>query len=186
MIEEGNLAPTQTDEEPTIPLTIQDENLDQAYGLSVGLYEAEDDRRKSTETKATLFMGSISIATTIVIAANALIWNATIPGLIVKLMVAMSFFISVYAMRTVRYSLKVLKRSSYSVLDFNDINRPANKFDYLRYLIKTYHEMTLSNSKVVNQKVTYLAMAQENYRRAIFVVSVYALVVLVYAIFFRV
>ncbi|MGC4234552.1 MAG: hypothetical protein QM594_16340 [Niabella sp.] len=182
LIEKSELETThgETVEIIQAPLQLGDENLELAFQLQSKVYEAEEDRRKGTESKAALFISSLSLATTIIIAANSFIWSKNIPDTAIKILVITSVILSIYTLRTVWFSVKVLERSSYDVLGSTEINVSGNRLQYLKYLIQLYSKMIQQNEKIVNGKVTNLVMAQEYYKRAIVIISIYSLLLLSY------
>lgn len=164
---------------------IEDENLDLALQLQLKIFQEEEDRRKGTESKAALFMGSLSVANSIVIGANTLIWGKDIPGEVIKISVIISVFLAIYTIRTVWFSVKVLERGAYHVMGFEDINMTGDKNQYKQQLIKSLSAMIKANEKNINTKVDNLVMAQEYYKRAILVICLYAFSVLLFSIFHK-
>lgn len=163
-------------------LIISGDNLDQAVALKSKMYDGEEDRRKSIESKASLFISTISLATSIVVAANSLIINNINYSIIIKVSVALSFILSIYAARTVWFAVKALERGNYSVLGLSDINIKGTKQDYQKHLIECYFRMNRANESIINAKVNYATMAQEYYKRAIIVISIYAFTVLCFCL----
>jgi hypothetical protein len=131
------------------------------------------------------FQSTISVATSIVVAANPLIISNEIYGLPIKISVVISFILSVYAVRTVWFSIKALERGSYSVLDFFDINIPGDKSTYYSHLIKKTISISKANHSIINKKVDYFTMAQEYYKRAVCTICIYSFVVLVFCFFYK-
>lgn len=164
-------------------LKIEDENLDLALQLQGKIYQEEDDRRKGTESKAALFMGSLSLANTIVIGANTLIWGKEIPSGVIKTSVFISIVLAIYTLRTVWFSVKVLERGTYHVLGNEDINISGDKNKYKRDIISSFFRIIKGNEAVINMKVSHLVMAQEYYKRAMFVICLYAFMVFYFCFF---
>lgn len=179
--------------EPTEPTTFQrakeiyisNENLEKAFELTSKIYEAEDDRRKSIESKASLFISTISITTSIVVASNALITGSNDNNLSIKVSVFISFILSIYTVRTVWFSVKALEKGNYHLLGFEDINVKGNKNEYFKYILKNLNDKTEANYKTINTKVDNLTMAQAYYKRAIVIICLYALLILVFCFFFK-
>lgn len=164
-------------------LQIEEENLDLALQLQGKIYQEEEDRRKGTESKAALFMGSLSLANTIVIGANTLIWGKDIPTGVIKTSVFISILLAIYTLRTVWFSVKVLERGAYHVLGSDDINISGDKTKYKKEIIMVYFKMIKANEKVINMKVSNLVMAQEYYKRAMLVICLYAFMVFYFCFF---
>lgn len=165
-------------------IKIEDENLDLALQLQSKIYQEEEDRRKGTESKAALFMGSLSVANTIVIGANTLIWGKDVPVMVTKTSVLISIVLAIYTIRTVWFSVKVLERGTFHVLGNDDINISGDKNEYRKEIILTFFKMIKENEDLINMKVSYLAMAQEYYKRAMIVICIYAFMVFYFCFFF--
>lgn len=155
-------------------LMVDDENLDQALNLATKLSESEDDRRKGIESKASLFISTISVASSIVVAANVMVISNTTYSLTVIISVFISFILSIYAARTVWFAVKALERGSYSVIGPSEINFKGNKEKYQKHLINWLVQRRNNNLKTINSKVDNLTMAQEYYKRAIIIICLYS------------
>jgi hypothetical protein len=149
------------------------------------IYESEEERRKGIETKASLFISTISVATSIVVAANALVTGNQEINLPVKVSVLITFILSLYAVRTVWFSIKALERGSYYVLGIEDINVQGDKPQFYRHLIRSLHSKKLKNQSQINSKVDYFTLAQEYYKRAIVVLCIYSFLILLFCLFFK-
>ena len=169
-IEEENPAP--------IILKISDECLDQAFDLQLKVVEAEDDRRKSIESKAALFIGTISVTSSVVVAASALLIANNAYTIQIKLFVILSCLLSLYTVRTVWYSVKALERGNYVSLGLDDINFSSTKSDYAQKVILTLEKANVFNQATINLKADYLTLAQNYYKRAIVVISIYTFLIL--------
>lgn len=163
-----------------VQLKIADENLEQAFDLKIKMFENEEERRKNVESKAALLINTISIATSIVVAANALVISNQFNNIAVKISIILSFIVCVYAIRTVWFSIKALQRGSYYVLCFDDINIAGNKNKYLKSLITSLSNKTQKNEKTINNKVDFLTLAQEYYKRAIVSVFLFSFLIVIY------
>lgn len=165
-------------------LIIDEENLELAFQLQSKMHEDEEDRRKGTESKAALFMGSLSVATSVILASNAFVWNDSTPALVKVLTATISCLLAIYTFRTVWFSVKVLERGRYHVLGFKEVNISGDKQSYLKHLIDTIANMVKENESTINMKVTNLVMAQEYYKRAIVLISIYAILTLAFSFCF--
>lgn len=168
-----------------LELVIADENLEEAFNLKSKIFESEEDRRKGIETKASIFISTISLITSIVVAANALISGNAELNIPVKVSVAISFILSIYAIRTVWFSIKALERGAYHVIDFRDINFGGTKVEYYRHLIKRLEIYVDYNNSIINKKVDYFTLAQEYYKRVICVIGIYSLSILFFCFCFK-
>ncbi|TRW27120.1 hypothetical protein FMM05_00265 [Flavobacterium zepuense] len=155
-------------------LDVDDENLDQVLSLATKLSESEDERRKGIESKAALFISTISVASSIVVAANAMVISNTNYGLTIVISVFISFTLSIYAARTVWFAVRALERGSYSVLGPSEINFKGNKQEYQKHLINWLIKRRNNNLKTINSKVDSLTMSQEYYKRAIIIICIYS------------
>lgn len=167
-----------TPEDENIETYISGDNIEQAFSLQIKIYETEEDRRKSIESKAALFISTISVATSIVVAASTLITNNQQHNIAITFSVFISFVLSVYAVRTVWFSVKALEVGNYSVLGFNDINITGTKEQYNKCLIETLSKMDAKNHSIINKKVDYLMLAQEYYKRAIVALCIFSFIIL--------
>lgn len=166
-------------------LQIEEENIDTVLNLAKKISETEEDRRKGIETKAALFLSTISIATTLVVASNTMMNSKFENGLAINISLVISFLLSLYTIRTVWFSVKALERGNYHVLGFKDINVKGNEKEYKKNLIITIATQTRANYSTVDEKVDNLSMAQAYYKRAIVVISLYALWVVCFALFLK-
>lgn len=160
---------------------VEEDNLKTALELVKEISTEEDDRRKTVESKASLFLGSISVASSIVVAASAWVTGSQPITLITKWSIVGGFILAVYAARTVWFSIHALQRGSYHELDYNQINVSGNANEYLRNMIKVIHTNTVNNYAVINEKVDYLVMAQLYYKRAIVTICLYAAMIVVFS-----
>lgn len=176
---------TESTSPDTVPeILIEDDNLDAAFKLESDIAQAEEDRRKSIETKAALLLSTISVASSIVVAANTLVTVNKEFSLLGKISVFISFLLTIYAARTVWFAIKALERGSYHVLSFKDINVGGNKIHYTKAIIRKLQKQIVSNESAINSKVDWLTLSQEYYKRCLVIISIYAFVILSYSVFF--
>jgi hypothetical protein len=168
---------------PKIDLLIDKENLDTALQYCTKMAEAEEDRRKGIETKAALLISTSSIASTILLASSTLVTNQNqTNSWMIKGLVILSFFLVVYAIRTVWYSIKALMRQNVHVIDVTSVNLPGVREVYIRNLMINILLNTDKNRDSINAKMDNLVMAQEYYKRLICAIVLYALVILTIAL----
>ena len=175
----------QTVVSPEETVLVQAENLDQAFELMSKFADSEEERRKTIESKATLFLSTISIATTLVVASNTVLTGNAEKSWPVIASVAISFVLTVYTTCTVWYSVKAMERGNYSVLGFRDLNHAGDTDDYKKHLILTLRNKTKRNFATIDEKVDYVTMAQAYYKRAIVVICLYALLILLFCLFYK-
>jgi len=182
------IEPDQSEEDqavvpPEETVLVESENLDQAFELMSKFADSEEERRKTIESKATLFLSTISIATTLVVASNTVLTGNAEKSWPVIASVAISFVLTVYTACTVWYSVKALERGNYAVLGFRDLNHAGDSDEYKKHLMLTVRKKTKSNFATIDEKVDYLTMAQAYYKRAIVVICLYALLILLFCLF---
>lgn len=171
--------------EEEIILIVEDSNLKKAFELNNKISESEESRRASAESKATSLISAIGISSSIVVAASTLTINSTENLNVIRGSVIISFFLTVYTLRTVWFAIKALERKGYHVTDFSDINMDGDENEYYRKMIIKVSDMTKKNHNVINEKVNNMVLAQEYYKRAIVVIFVFAFFVLIYSFLFK-
>lgn len=164
-------------------IVIDDEHLDEAIKWQEKIYDSEEERRKGTESKAALFLSTVSIASSLVLAATTLVNSNKQATWQFKVMIIFSFIICLYAVGTVWYAVKTLKRGVYNVLSFDDINIPSKQKKWNKTLLKNLVNNALSNQNTINGKVENLAQAQAFYLRALGWLFGYAFVLLTLTFF---
>lgn len=164
---------------------IESENLDQAFELMSKFADSEEERRKTIESKGTLFLSTISIATTLVVASNTILTSNAEKSWSVIVLIATSFVLTLYTACTVWYSVKSLERGNYAVLGFKDLNYTGSSDDYKRHLILTLRKKTKQNFSTIDEKVDYVTLAQAYYKRAIVVICLYAFLILLFCLFYK-
>jgi hypothetical protein len=171
----------------TFELIVSDESMDTAYDLKTKIVDNEEERRKSIETKATLFIGTLVIGSSLVLAGSSLVINqkANDNSFFIITYAGLSFILTIYTARTVWFAIKALERGCYSVLGIKDINVQGDKAQYQRHIIKCLLKITKDNQKAINKKVDNMTMAQEYYKRAIIMICVYSFTILLFCLFKR-
>jgi hypothetical protein len=148
-----------------------------AFELVQKIYNDEQDRNKTIETKSVVFIGSIGFVVTFIIGiTNFLLTgqnvflNTITAGMVLVAVVLIAYFV-----RSSWYSIKALTRQKFWVLHFEDIiKRDKN---YLGKIIAEIINNSKENSKIINLRVDYMTMAQEYYKRAIVTIFIYCLFV---------
>jgi hypothetical protein len=166
-------------EAPQFKLQVDEENLEHFLVLTNKINDAEEDRRKGIESKAALFISTISVATSIVVAANSLVISNSTFGFHVMVSVFISFVLSIYAVRTVWFAVKALERGNYSVLGLKEINYKGSKIKFQKHLVDCIVKSKIFNQSMINTKADNMMMAQEYYKRAIIMISIFSLHVLI-------
>lgn len=149
------------------------DNLKVAFELVIKNYDAENERRKSVESKSIIFIGTISLITTILITiskdfflkenikydANSILFIATV------------IIYIVYLTRTLWFSVKCLERRAYHTINYDLYNKSDD--EYLKCVIAELSTIINKNHKVINEKVDFMVMAQEYFKRAIILLAAY-------------
>lgn len=140
---------------------------------------SEDNRRKEVESKATIFIGTFAVATTVLInLAKEFIFNSNLG--MEALTYAVVFLVSltiIYLCRAIHFAIKTLKRRSYSTLGFPNFML-TDAVDKKRQIFVEQYNATKKNQKEINIKVDYMTMAQEYFQRAVVTVSLLTVVFL--------
>lgn len=168
-----------------IKILVASENIEKAFELKSKIHDSEEDRRKGIESKAAIFISTISISTSVVVASNALISGNTDNTVAIKISVLISFVLCVYTLRTVWFCVRALERGNYHLLSFKDINIKGDKDAYYKHLITVLVKKTAANYSTINAKVDNMTMGQSYYKIAIFIICLYAFFILVFCFFFK-
>lgn len=160
-------------------ITIDDMHIDTAYKLAMSSYSEEEDRKKTIESKSTIFIGTLGVVITIILGVSKFVSEK--PSFKNGILLTAFVIISLYLCRSLWFSIKALERKGYHRLSHNDFISLTQE-DYLKSLIVKIINYTNSNSVVINEKVDYMVMAQEYFKRAI--VTIFICSFLVFLIFF--
>jgi hypothetical protein len=172
-----NSLPTQIREEN---ITLADEeNLKTAYDWAVKYYESEDKRSSSVEAKSTIFIGAVGFLITILLTITKdLLTTSGFQGLVSVM--AFSIII-IYLCRVVWFAIKALERNNYHRMGYNDF---AIEYDnYRKRLIITLINYTKKNAEIINRKVEYMTMAQEYFKRAIWAIAIYSVLLIIFVLY---
>lgn len=164
---------TQAQQEESIDICIHNDNMDVAFDLKMKFTDNEEDRRKGVETKAAMMLGSISLATSLVVGADSFVGPGNYFWARILLKVIL-LVLCIYTVTTVIFAMKCLSRSNYHTLGFDDINVHIAPQNYKRELIIKMHKNLKANQITINEKVDHMVMAQEFYKRSIIVIGLYA------------
>lgn len=155
--------------------------LEQKYQYMLRILEQEKERRKSVEHKASLFLTSNAII------GSLLVWSSRIlfeTSSIQSFVIALVLLVLVILLaRTVIYTLKVLKKSRYYVLDENDAKSYDTEEEFYEQMTKKVEAVITNNHEVINRKVDYMALAQNSYRWFWIAMVVYLLIVFGFQLF---
>ena len=166
-------------------LTVEKNDLDTCYDLTLRYYDSENERKKAIESKSTIFVGSIGFVIAILLGmATGLLLNPKIQlGFLTSFSIFMWAVIVVYFCRAVWFSIRALERQEYHTIGHKDYI--AKEKDYRRKLITDIINKTRKNSRTINLKVDNMVMAQEYFKRGIVAVVLYSLVAGGYGLVFK-
>lgn len=172
-----NSSPPQIRKE-NITLT-NEENLKTAYDWAVKYYENEDKRSSTVETKSAIFIGTVGFLITILLTISKDL--LTISGFNGLVSVMAFSVIIIYLCRVVWFAIKALQRNKYHTIGFKDFIIEDD--NYRKQLIVTLINYAKKNEEVVNQKVDYMTMAQEYFKRAIWAIAIYSVLLVIFVLY---
>ena len=129
---------------------------------------SEEDRKKEVESKATIFIGTFAVATTVLInMAKEFIFSPILQteslNYAVVLLIALTI---IYLCRAIQYAIRTLKRRNYNTLGFPDFML-TEAMDKKKQILVIQYNAIKKNQKEINIKVDYMTMAQEYFQRAV-------------------
>ncbi len=163
-------------------ISVEGENLDTAYDLAHEYYKADFERDQNVEKKSAIFVGINGIIITIILAlSKELILDTTNKFGVIDFFHSVYLFVIVlYFGRTLWFSIKTLKRSSFYLLSDKDFIK--NDENFKKNLIKKYINCTKKNCEGVNRKVDGMVMAQEYFKRGIVAAILYPAMLIIFAL----
>lgn len=156
-----------------------EENLKTAYDWAVKYYENEDKRSSSVEAKSTIFIGSVGFLITILLTITKdLLTTSGFQGLVSVM--AFSVII-IYLCRVAWFAIKALERNNYHTMGYNDF--AIEDDNYKKRLITILLNYAKQNAEIVNRKVEYMTMAQEYFKRAIWAIAIYSVLLISFSVY---
>ena len=138
-----------------------EEETDKLIEIAKEYQASEDDRRKEVESKASIFIGTFAVATTIMLslAKDFIKKEVSVPALLTIVIVVGTI---VYLCIAIIFSIKCLSRKNFEVVGFpkwllTDKDTLEKKKDFLFKLLNAVK----TNQNVINEKVDCMVMAQE-------------------------
>ena len=144
--------------------------------------KSEETRKQNVENKATIFIGTFAVATTVLInLVKEFLINTPqlfiVPTWLFIILISITI---IYLCRAILFSIEALKRRNYYTLGFPEFMLSGDADKKLQLFVKQYN-CTKENQKVINLKVDYMTMAQEFFKRAVAAVIILtSLLVLAY------
>ena len=169
------------------PLTIEDitvnnDNIQKVLDYAMKIYESELGRNVAIETKASLFISTLAIITSVVLAITTTLIGQNGFSSVLFILVCLLFFLTIYVLRTVWFAVKVHERKPFNTFYYNDILKNGDEREYSKQLIISIVNKTKKNSLVINSKIDNLVMAQEYFKRAIITLSIYSFFLIIFFI----
>lgn len=156
--------------------------LSRKAAVSQQYYEDERGRTRTIEGKASMFITSSGFLGTVLIGtANIIVSQANNAAWLIVLMILCLLFFAIYMVGTILYALKALKRGVYSRPDPTTIlNMPGDDFE--KNAIADLVNSTAYNQNATNLKMDYVVVAQRFYKRLMFSVLAFVVVLLFYVL----
>jgi hypothetical protein len=155
------------------------DQLERTLNLSIHCYEAENERKKTIEGKSSLFIGTISIITSVIIGVTTVLVKSDDFRDSILILAFLLFFLTLYMARTIWFSIKALERKSFNSISIDDLLISDQNDQYYKKLIAEISNKLRKNALIINSKVDYMTMAQEYFKRSIVIVVLYAFTILI-------
>ena len=153
--------------------------LSEAFRYTLDCYNREEERRKGIESKSSLFIGTISVVTSVILGVASILVKENDFDMTVSILVFLLFILTLYMSRTVWFSIKALERKNYYSISVSDFLIKSAKEEYYIDLIVEIANKIERNAITINNKVDNMTMAQEYFKRAIVVVALCSFVILI-------
>ena len=153
--------------------------LPEAFRYTLDCYNREEERRKGIESKSSLFIGTISVVTSVILGVTSILVKENDFDMTVLILVFLLFILTLYMSRTVWFSIKALERKNYHSISVSDFLIESPKEEYYIDLIVKIANKIEKNAITINYKVDNMTMAQEYFKRAIVVVALCSFVILI-------
>ena len=111
-------------------LVEESDDLKITFELTLKDYDSENERRKSVESKSIIFIGIISLITTILLAISKdyFLKENIIYDVNSILLIAIIIIYTVYLARTLWFSVKCLERGAYYTINYELYNKLDDKY----------------------------------------------------------
>lgn len=160
-------------------ISIEENKMNDALKQALEYYDTENDRNKSVEAKSSIFIGTMSVAISVVLGVTSILFNSKSFDSNTLILIILLFILILYLSRTLWFSIKVLERKGFHIIEIEDFLFKAANEKYCKKLITDITNKTRKNSIIVNKKVSNMTMAQEYFKRAIFIIPLYSLTLLI-------
>ncbi len=159
-----------------------EEETDKLIEIAKEYQTSEDDRKKEVESKASIFIGTFAVAATIMLSLEKDFIKIKV-SVTALLTIFLVFVTIVYLCIAIIYSIKCLSRKNYEVVGFPEwLLTDKDILEKKKELLFKLLNAVKTNQNVINEKVDYMVMAQEYFKRAVVCVGVLAMLPLIEAI----
>lgn len=151
--------------------------------MSKEIAEREEKRRSTVEAKATTLIGATGFTITIIVSFGKPLFfeiaDNSDPDLFSIYIFSFFFLLSIlYFSRSILFSLKALSRKGFHTLKHKDVieMEGLSATDYIKKIAGIILENTSNNYRIVNEKVDWMVMSQEYFKRGAFSIIIVALI----------
>ncbi len=160
-------------------ILVNSEYLETILAQAVRDYESEEDRRKSIESKSSLFIGTVSVITTIIIGFTSFLIDTNDFNIVTFILILLLVILCIYMLRTVWFAIKALGRKNYYGISVKDFLISDKGDEYYKKVIVNIVRKIQKNYSVINSKVDNMVLAQEYFKRAISTIALYAFSIMI-------
>lgn len=126
--------------------------------------QKENERDKTVENKASMFIGSTSIMGAIIIGCANLVLDSSNAYSYVNMCILLFMLILIYSLgRSIIYSVLTLRKRKFWHLGIDDLQNTTNKKDHYKKMIDSTIKIIKHNQGVINSKVDSMQIAQESF-----------------------
>jgi hypothetical protein len=155
--------------------------IDELLGLSKLIHDREEKRRRTVEAKATTLLGATGLTTTLIVGfGKTPLFQYDGLGTLTSFVFVGFFIITLlYFWRTITYSLRALRRSGYETMLPHEIieMKGTDEFSYKKKMAMLILAKTATNYRPTNEKVDWMVMSQEYFRRGIHTIIIGMIVI---------
>lgn len=145
-------------------------------------YKQEMERKKTVESKASMFIATITFVATVLIGLSTrqILEGkfSSVFAFLLQLLLACAIF---YVLRTLWFSIKTLERRAFYYLSLNDFRDEIGD-DFYYKIISELDEAICRNQPITNRKVDYMMKAQYSFKIAIGLSVVYILLLVAFLV----
>ena len=152
------------------------------YDLVEKAYHEEFDRMRVIESKASMFIGTTTFMATFVIGISTFLAKGQTIGLFIMVLSFLAFCICLFMTRVLYLSIKALERSVIFLVNPIDFYKAKDRQAFRKEAICQFINATNQNHNPINKKMNYVIAAQRYFKRVLFTLGLYALVLLFYTV----